>query len=160
MFLRYRCLDAPVIHCPFNLSPMTTTKTTQSAQPCCQSEASPTDCLANAAYTDFYDCRLQNDVFDEECLALSCDAVGTPAPTVPVTVGPTPVGGPLPETEAPEPGAGDDDNTDATSTSGARPLTPPSLLMLTTTKNNNAAAVTGAIALVAGLSAAVAALAI
>lgn len=144
----------PIFFLFINLSHVTTTNNKQSQQPCCQSEASPTDCLANDAYTDFYDCRLQNDVVGEDCLALNCDAVGTPAPTVLVTVGPTPVGGPVPETDAPTPSPGmvDDDDTDATSTSGARPLAPPLLL---TTKNN---AATGAIALVTGLSAAVAAL--
>lgn len=52
----------------------------QSAQPCCQNEASTSDCLANVAYVDFYECRLEADVFGGECTVLSCDAVGALLP--------------------------------------------------------------------------------
>jgi len=48
----------------------------QALAPCCQNEATSIDCLANAAYMDFYDCRLLNDV-GGDCTGLSCDAVGT-----------------------------------------------------------------------------------
>ncbi|CAM9235706.1 unnamed protein product, partial [Scytosiphon promiscuus] len=48
----------------------------QSMQPCCQAEASETDCLANENYTNYYDCRLLTDVGDD-CTSLVCDAVGT-----------------------------------------------------------------------------------
>lgn len=48
----------------------------QAAAACCQNEATSVDCLANAAYMNFYDCRLQNDV-GGDCTGLSCDAVGT-----------------------------------------------------------------------------------
>ncbi|CAN0190183.1 unnamed protein product [Pylaiella littoralis] len=126
-----KCIDNYVYDAPVCIN--------QSLQPCCQNEASPTDCLANAAYVAFYECRLQNDVVDEECQSLSCDAVGTSAPT--------PVGGPVPETGAPTTVLGDDD-TELTGTNGAGQLVP------FLTKSN---AATGAIALTAGLSAAVAA---
>lgn len=52
----------------------------QSMQPCCQAAASETDCLANENYTNFYDCRLLNDV-GGDCTSLVCDAAVTASPT-------------------------------------------------------------------------------
>lgn len=64
----------------------------QSAQPCCQNEASASDCLSNVAYVDFYECRLSNDVFEGGCTELNCEAVAgfvSPTPSPGATQAPT-----------------------------------------------------------------------
>ncbi|CAN0407925.1 unnamed protein product, partial [Hapterophycus canaliculatus] len=66
--------------CVANYLHETSSCVNQSMHACCVTEASDTDCLANENFTNYYDCRLQNDV-GEDCTSLVCDAVGTGSPT-------------------------------------------------------------------------------
>eukprot|EP00903_Cladosiphon_okamuranus_P011277 g10634.t1 len=103
------------------------------AQPCCQDYTSTDDCLGNAAYVAFYECRLPLDVYGGECTVLSCEAVGAaatdnPASTpVPADITDTTTGTPSPTdplgpTQAPAAGddieAVDDDAENETTTTG------------------------------------------
>eukprot|EP00752_Nemacystus_decipiens_P015677 g13991.t1 len=92
----------------------------QSAQACCQDVASPDDCLANEAYTNFYECRLSLDVPGGECTVLNCDAVDATKPTSltddDATASPTPAaaGDDDPAaTTSPTPAVVDDDDEEA-----------------------------------------------
>ena len=113
----------------------------QSAQACCQDDASSNDCLANVAYTDFYECRLSLDVPGGECTVLDCDAVDANKPSSLITETTTSDS----ETEAPTAAPTDVDPADA-NTAGRLA---PSLLARTTGNGNGAGFV-----VTAGLSAA------